>query len=264
MSPNLIDIGANLTNKAFRGDAAEVVARAQQRGVAKMIVTGVRVPASWTAYELARAYPGVLYATAGVHPHHARDCNDGTLGELRNLASRPEVLAVGECGLDYNRNFSAPAVQRTWFEKQLQLAVELKMPVFLHDRDAHADFVAILSNYRNELVRGVVHCFTGTQAMAERYLDMDLHIGITGWICDERRGHHLRDVVKIIPADRMMVETDSPYLIPRDMPDKPRSNRNEPAFLPHVLQAVAKAKGCSVQEAATQTTQTAQAFFDLP
>jgi len=263
MNPELIDIGANLTNKAFRQDAADVVARAQAAGVGRMVVTGVRVPASWTAYELARRYPGVLYATAGVHPHHARDGNASTIDELRNLATRPEVVAVGECGLDYNRNFSEPGDQRRWFEAQLELAVELGMPVFLHERDAHADFVAILSRYRPRLPRAVVHCFTGSVTVAQAYLALDLHIGITGWICDERRGHHLRDVVKLIPPGRLMLETDSPYILPRDLSPRPKSHRNEPAFLPHVLATVAAAQGRPAAEVARETTATACAFFGL-
>ncbi|HUH00733.1 MAG TPA: TatD family hydrolase, partial [Kofleriaceae bacterium] len=168
----MIDIGVNLTNKAFRADLGQVIRAATEAGVAQMIATGTRVEASWAASELARAHPGVVFSTAGVHPHHARDCNDTTIGELRSLAQRPEVVAVGECGLDYDRNFSPPADQRRWFEAQVELAAELGMPLFLHERDAHDDFVGILGRHRARVPRAVVHCFTGTAAELDAYLEL--------------------------------------------------------------------------------------------
>lgn len=257
----LIDIGANLTARAFRGDVDEVIARARAAGVGRMIVTGLTVELSWRAARLARRYPGILSSTAGIHPHNARTCNATTIAELRRLAELEEVVAIGECGLDYNRNFSPPDVQRRWFAAQLALAEELDMPVFLHDRDAHDDFVAILRQHR---VRGVVHCFTGSRRALETYLQLGLHIGITGWICDDRRGRHLRDLIRLIPEDRLMVETDAPFLLPRDLPERPlRARRNEPMYLPHVLDRVARSADRAPARLAKSTAAAASALFGL-
>jgi TatD DNase family protein len=136
--------------------------------------------------------------------------------------------------------------------------------VFLHERAAHEAFAEILARHRGRLVRAVVHCFTGEGDALARYLDLDLHVGITGWICDERRGLHLRDLVARIPSDRLMIETDAPYILPRDVRPKPSSRRNEPAFLPYVLRAVAAARGEAPEVLARTSTETARAFFGLP
>lgn len=260
---DLIDIGANLTDRTFDADRAEVLARARAVGVRRMLLTGTTLEASGVARDLAHGACG-LYSTAGVHPHHARDCDEDTLPALRTILASPRVLAVGECGLDYNRNYSPQDVQRTWFERQVELAVELQRPLFLHERDAVDDFVEILSRHRPHIVRAVIHCFTGDAAALERYLELGLHVGITGWICDERRGAHLVDLVGRIPSDRLMIETDSPYLLPRTIRPRPKSRRNEPAFLTAVLETVASARGESLERVAESTTRTAEAFFGIP
>jgi TatD DNase family protein len=198
-----------------------------------------------------------------VHPHHAKDCGPDTADELRALLRRPEVVAIGECGLDYFRNFSPPDVQRQVFEMQLTLAEECGKSVFLHQRDAHEDFMRILAAHRPHLSRAVVHCFTGDAAELHAYLALGCHIGITGWICDERRGQHLRDCVGIIPADKLMLETDAPYLIPRDLSPKPASNRNEPMYLRHIAEVVADCLGKPVSQLIQETTRNAEAFFAL-
>src|SRR5690606_19085077 len=174
-----------------------------------------------TAIELVRSDPQRFRCTAGVHPHHATELDDTSLAELAALARAPEAVAVGECGLDYYRNFSPHEAQKLAFRRQLDLAVEVGKPVFLHQRDAHEDFVAILREYRPKLAGGVAHCFTAGAEEAHAYLELDLYIGITGWICDERRGMHLREVVRQIPAERLLIETDAPYLLPRDLQPKP-------------------------------------------
>jgi TatD DNase family protein len=260
-SPSLIDIGANLGHKSFRDDLDAVLERARAAGLEKIVVTGTSERASARASEIAAGHPGFLYATAGVHPHEARSCSEQTLARLRELCRAAHTVAVGECGLDFNRDFSPRPVQERWFEAQLELAAELGMPVFLHERDAHGRFAAILKQHRPRLVAGVVHCFTGTPEQARAYLDLDLHIGITGWICDERRGHHLREVVADIPADRLMLETDAPFLLPRDLRPKPPRGRNEPSVLPHVLAAVSTARGSPAAEVATESTAAARRFF---
>ncbi|HEY3858967.1 MAG TPA: TatD family hydrolase [Gammaproteobacteria bacterium] len=258
----LVDIGANLTHDSFDADRAEVIARAHAVGVGRFVVTGSDAAHSQKALELCGAYPG-LYATAGVHPHHAKDCGPRTADELRALHRHPEVVAVGECGLDYFRNFSPPEAQRQVFEMQLALAADCRKPVFLHQRDAHKDFMRILAAHRPRLSRAVVHCFTGDAAELKDYLSLDCHIGITGWICDERRGQHLRDCVGLIAADKLMLETDAPYLIPRDLKPRPASNRNEPMYLRHIADVVAGCLGKPVSQLIQETTRNAEAFFAL-
>jgi TatD DNase family protein len=260
---SLIDIGVNLTSHQFRGDVAQVIERAMAAGVDRMIVTGTTLTASHEARELAVTRPKVLWSTAGVHPHNARELGRESLCELGALCREAQVVAVGECGLDYNRNFSPPAAQRAAFEMQLELAAELAMPVFLHERDAHDDFVAMLGNVRERLPAIVVHCFTGTRAEAEAYLDLGAHLGITGWICDERRGAHLAEVARHIPGDRLLLETDAPFLIPRDLAPRPTSRRNEPCYLPHIAAAVARHRGVPVDEVALACWNNAARVFGL-
>jgi TatD DNase family protein len=258
----LIDIGANLTHLAFHPDLPDVLSRAHDAGVTAIVITGTSVAESTSALKTSIAHPGTIYATAGVHPHHARDCDASTIPALRVLAQQPRVVAIGECGLDFNRNYSPHPDQEKWFVAQLELAIEVKKPLFLHSRDAFPRFPEILKRYR--LPKAVAHCFTGEKAELHSYLDLGLHIGITGWICDERRGAHLKELVRDIPADRLLLETDSPYLTPRDMRPQPKGRRNEPAHLPHILRAVALALGRPPEQLAEETTRNAKEFFGLP
>ena len=255
----LADIGANLTHASFREYLDAVLARARAAGVDSIVVTGTSVEESRRAAELAEAHG--LYATAGVHPHHARECDAQTIPALRELAKHPKVVAIGECGLDFNRNYSPHPDQEKWFVAQLELAAELGKPLFLHSRDAHPRFAEILRNLR--VGNAVAHCFTGEAGELRAYLDLGLHIGITGWICDERRGAHLLQLVKEIPRDRLLLETDSPYLTPRDLRPQPKARRNEPAHLPHILRAVARARGEAPEALAEATTRNAKAFFGI-
>ena len=261
---HLIDIGANLTHDSFDHDRDAVLQRARDAGVTRMVVTGASRDHSPKALALAQAHPGMLFATAGVHPHHASEYTAECDAELRALHAYSEVVAVGECGLDYFRDFSPRPAQRRAFELQLQIAVDTGKPLFLHQRDAHADFVAIMKQFEGRIGPAVVHCFTGTQEELFDCLDRDWHIGITGWLCDERRGAHLRELVPSIPADRLMVETDAPYLLPRTLQPLPKDRRNEPAFLPHIAAELARDRGQSVDSVAADTTRTAQRFFSLP
>lgn len=259
----LFDIGANLTHESFAADLEAVLQRAIDAGVVRMVVTGADENGSREALALAERFPGHLRATAGVHPHVASAASESVIDNLRALASRDAVVAVGEAGLDFNRDFSPRDVQRDLFERQLELAIELGMPVFAHERDAHGAFVEILRPLRDRLGAIVVHCFTGTAEELDAYLDLDCHIGITGWICDERRGHHMHDFIDRIPADRLMIETDSPYLLPRDLKPRPKSRRNEPSFLPHILARLASIRGDTPERLAESTTATANNFFGL-
>ena len=260
----LVDIGANLGHESFDRDREQVLARAREAGVAQIVVTGASETESATALDVARTAPGVLFSTAGVHPHHAREWRAGSAAALERLAAEPEVVAIGETGLDFNRDFSPRPDQERAFEAHLDLAAGLGMPVFLHERDAHERFLAIVSRWRARLPRAVIHCFTGDGAALDAYLDLDLHVGVTGWICDERRRLPLRGLVSRIPRDRLMIETDAPYLLPRDLAPKPKTRRNEPMYLPHVLRAVAGAAGDEPDALARSTADTARRFFGLP
>jgi TatD DNase family protein len=237
--------------------------RARHAGVIQLVVTGSTLAGSDRAIALARAHPGTLFATAGVHPHHAGELDAASLDELEQLARRPEVVAVGECGLDYFRNFAPHAAQQQAFHRQLELAQRLGKPVFLHQRDAHADFTAILREHAPQW-RGVAHCFTGGATELAGYLELGLAIGITGWICDERRGAHLAALMPQVPAGRLLLETDGPYLLPRDLKPKPVSRRNEPAYLAHIAAVVARARGESPESLARSSTAAARALFQLP
>jgi TatD DNase family protein len=258
----LIDIGANLAHDSFDEDRDTVLQRAAHAGVTQIVITGSSEENTRKAIELSAAHPGVLFATAGVHPHHAADLTPETLPAMRELARDRHVVAVGECGLDYFRDFSPRDLQRRAFAWQLEVAASTGKPVFLHQRDAHDDFIAILREHR--VTRGVAHCFTAGENERDAYLELGLHIGITGWINDERRGLHLRDVVKGIPANRLMLETDAPYLLPRDIKPAPKTRRNEPMHLPHVARAVANARAETVESISAATTATARQFFGLP
>ncbi|HUR39683.1 MAG TPA: TatD family hydrolase [Verrucomicrobiae bacterium] len=262
----LIDIGANLAHDSFSADRDAVLARARAAGVEHIVVTGSSADSSRQALELARAHPGFLTATAGLHPHHASEWSADHVALFRELAADPALVALGECGLDYFRNLSPQADQRRAFVAQLALAAELRKPLFLHQRDAHADFLPILREHRAALGGVVVHCFTDTLAALEDYLALDCHIGITGWICDERRGLALRQVVPHIPDDRLLVETDAPYLLPRSAPKQSGlpDRRNEPALLPYVVHGLAETRGQGAEHVAAITTANARRLFGIP
>ena len=259
----LIDIGCNLTHNSFDDDRAQVLDRAHEAGVVQIIVTGASADGSMAALELARDHPGELFATAGVHPHQASEFNDETDTLLRELSSQQGVVAVGETGLDYFRDFTPRDVQRDVFQRQLKIAMDTGLPLFLHMRDAHEDLHAILREVRESLNEVVVHCFTGKREELHDYLELDCHIGITGWICDERRGTHMKEFLKDIPAERLMIETDAPYLKPRNLRPRVKSHRNEPRWLPWILGTLATARDEHPEFLAQQTTANARRFFRL-
>ena len=260
----MIDIGLNLSNPQFEADRDAVVQRARDAGVEALILTGTDLAESRAAADLAQRWPGYAFSTAGVHPHDARHWAAASGDALRQLASLPQVVAIGECGLDFNRDFSPRPEQEAAFSAQLELAAELQLPVFMHCRDAHARFVALLEPWLPRLPAAVLHCFTGNGDELAECLALGLHIGITGWVCDERRGTHLHPLLKDIPGERLMLETDAPFLLPRSLRPKPKSGRNEPAFLGEVLREVALHRGQSEETLAAQTTACARAFFDMP
>lgn len=260
----LIDIGVNLTDKQFNNDREEVIERALQSGVVQMILTGASLKSSQHAFEIAKKYPKVLFSTAGIHPHDAKTFTNTTIEELEKLAQHEEVVAIGECGLDFNRMFSPQNIQEQCFEAHLHLARKLSMPLFLHERDAHERFCEIFADFRDLAEKSVVHCFTGNKDQVKKYVSMGFYIGVTGWICDERRGQDLQEAVKYIPLDRLLIETDAPYLLPRNMENKPKNRRNEPAFLPHIVHEIAKNMGVEPEVVAKQATANTRKLFNLP
>ncbi|GGD76442.1 TatD family hydrolase [Lacimicrobium alkaliphilum] len=256
---NWFDIGVNLTNSRFSKDLGEVLGRAQAGQVTEMLITGTSESQSEAALSLAEQYN--QYSTAGVHPHDASSVDKDYLHRLRDLADSPRVRAIGECGLDFNRNFSARDDQLRVFEQQLELAVELQLPVFLHERDAFSEQITLLKKYRPGLVGGVAHCFTGDREKMESYLQLDLYIGITGWLCDKKRGLDLRNAVPHLPLQRLLLETDAPFLTPKTL--RPKTSRNEPGFLPHIAEALSGLIQVPVEQLALVSTENAQRLFNI-
>ena len=259
----LIDIGANLTHDSFNDDRVQVLQRAWDEGITQMIVTGASVKGSEDSVSLA-GHHNRLFATVGIHPHHAEQTNDDVLTRFTELAQDQNVKAIGETGLDFFRDFSPREMQIRSFEQHIELAARLALPLFLHERDAYPTLSEVLKPNRDQLKDVVVHCFTGEKEALHAYLDLDCHIGITGWICDERRGIHLIDLIKDIPADRLLIETDAPYLLPRNVKPKPKSQRNEPHYLTVVCEFIAAILDVSYNEVAQRTADNAQRFFNLP
>jgi TatD DNase family protein len=263
----LIDIGVNLTNKRFDKDRTDVITRAKSLGIQHLLITGTSVTESEKALALCndyqQAYPDFLYATAGVHPHDADNVDNDYLEKLEQLAAQPFVKAIGECGLDFNRNFSAPAQQKKIFTEQVALAASLNMPLFLHQRDAFEPWFATLSPYLERIPSMVSHCFTGTADELKQCLNANMYIGITGWLCDERRGEALRNIVSSIPLNRLLIETDAPYLTPRTIRPRPKSSRNEPSYLSYIVKEIADITGIDQDEIAYQTTSNAKQVFNL-
>ncbi|WP_046005827.1 TatD family hydrolase [Pseudoalteromonas rubra] len=252
----LIDAGVNLTSTQFDTDRDAILSRAADQGVESMLLIGCDLLTSEQSLALARQHR--QYATAGVHPHDAKDVSEDFIAQMRHLAAQDEVVAIGECGLDFNRDYSPRPIQQLICGVQLELAQELDMPVYLHEREAFDTLSAMLDEFS---LRGVLHCFTGNKRALRYYLDYGLMIGLTGWLCDERRGETLRELVRYIPEDRILLETDAPFLLPRTLKPKPKSRRNEPAYLPEIARHVAELKNIPLAQLARQTTENFNALF---
>lgn len=259
-----VDIGVNLTDKAFNSDRDAVLERARQAGVSQQLLTMTSLEQAEQLLALCADHPEHLFTTAGVHPHEARHWTADSSRQLRELSSQPAVRAIGECGLDYNRDFSPRSAQLSALEEQLAAAADTGLPVFLHERDASDTLIAVLRDFRDRLSGAVVHCFTADRKALYAYLDMDLYVGITGWICDERRGTDLQGLVKDIPDNRLLLETDAPWLLPRTLSPKPKNRRNEPAFLPEVARMVADCRQQSISHLSQHTCDNARRLFQLP
>ena len=258
----MIDIGVNLTNTRFELDRDDVIERAVSHGIKGFLVTATNIEVSQQASQLCQAFPGYLYCTAGIHPHDADGVSDGYLKQLKALVANKWVKAIGECGLDFNRNYSSKQQQLGVFSEQVQLAAEVNSPLFLHQRDAFTPWFDTLSPFIGRIPAMVTHCFTGDLYQLRRCLDAGMYIGITGWLCDERRGQTLRDIVQYIPLDRLMIETDAPYLLPRTIRPKPKGSRNEPSYLPYIVQCLAEFTQHSVKEIIEQTEKNSRMVFN--
>lgn len=257
-----IDIGINLTNKQFNNEHDEIINFALATGVHYMILTGTSVRGSKESAEIAEHYQDVLFSTAGIHPHDAKSFNNESINELRKLLKQDHVVSVGECGLDFDRDFSPRPVQEKCYRAQLELSIEIDKPLFLHERAAFKRFNEITDEYLSKLPKAVVHCFTGTFQEAKTYLDKGFYLGFTGAISDTNRFKHLEEVIKYVPLDRMMIETDAPFMLPKNMP-RMQNRRNEPQFLPYVAQTIANLKKISISEVADETTEVARNFFRI-
>lgn len=257
------DIAVNLIGGNLENQANEVIQDALAVGVSPLLIIGSHLEESECAMEFAHDYLDLVYTTAGVHPHHASSWNEASAARLKSLCQSHVVKAVGECGLDYNRNYSPQDKQREAFIAQLEIAAENQLPVLMHERDAHKDFISILKAYRSKLPKMLLHCFTGNQQQLEAYIELDLYIGITGWVCDERRGQELARIVPLIPDNRIMIETDSPYLLPRSMRPKPKSSKNLPKYLPYIAGYIANLRGQNPQKFAEICYQNSLRYFNL-
>jgi len=266
---NLTDIGVNLMSPAFDNDRKEVLASAKESGVYPLVIIGNDIASSEQAVNFTKNRREKCYSTVGVHPHNAKNWDTAAainlmklISEAANDTGNSNIVAIGECGLDYYRNFSPREAQLKCFEDQLALAAEIGKPVFLHERDAFTEIFSLLNKYHSFLSGVVVHCFSGGTAELEAYLSIDCYIGITGWLCDERRGGHLIPLLKNIPADRLLFETDSPYLIPRNLPRSiKKGGRNEPCFLPHVVSFAAEILNKPFEQLAAETSANAARLF---
>ncbi|KAI4490331.1 hypothetical protein M0802_010708 [Mischocyttarus mexicanus] len=282
----IVDVGANLTNKKYSRDLDSVIQRAKDAGVQKIMVTGASIRSSKEALRLTRIYPGTLYSTAGVHPHDAKSWeNPDTLQELESIATNPECVAIGECGLDYNRDFSDPETQRNVFHKQVELACQLNKPLIIHERAAQADVLEVLSHYKNRLPPVLIHSFIGTAEEAQIYLDQGFYLGITGYLCKDKSDSGIRQLLEAgqAPLDKILVETDAPFMYPNTRASKlpvrikdaltERSmtflhryctfQRNEPCALPAIVEMVAAFMQTTPEEVALATAFNALKLFGL-
>ncbi|KAL3937325.1 MAG: hypothetical protein SGBAC_007555 [Bacillariaceae sp.] len=281
-NPAVVDIGINLTHKAFGKHWKEVVQRAIDDGVTKILLTGTSIQSSRANLAMAQEWfeetgQKNLYTTVGIHPHDAKTWKDlrspaedgessenpskSTLEEMREMLKHPLAVAVGECGLDYNRNFSSPASQVHAFKEQIQLAIQLKKPLFVHEREGHADLIKIFDEVKTddvELPPIVIHCFTGTKEEALEYIQKGFHIGFTGTICKKQRGKPLRELIPSLPLDKLMVETDAPF-----MGFKKGRRSSEPSDCVDVARKLAEALQKPFDLVATVTTRNATIFFGL-
>ncbi|XP_011260025.1 uncharacterized protein LOC105253604 [Camponotus floridanus] len=282
----IVDVGANLTNKKYSRDLDSVIQRAKDAGVQKIMVIGASIRSSKEALRLTRIYPGTLYSTAGIHPHDAKSWEDpDTLHELETIANNLECVAIGECGLDYSRDFSAPETQRAVFHKQIELACTLNKPLVIHERSAQKDVLEVLSQYKNRLPPVLIHSFIGTAEEAQIYLNQGFYLGITGYLCKDKSDSGIRQLLEggQVPLDKILVETDAPFMYPNTRASKLPAHvkdaltersmmflhryctfqRNEPCALPAIVEMVAAFMRTTPEQVALATAFNALKLFGL-
>ena len=258
----IADIACNFTSERFDKDLDDVINRAITNKITKFALICSRLNDLEKLLEIYNRFTKDMYFTIGVHPHHANEINDEYLNRLKEAIKDNNPHAIGETGLDFYRNLSTYEEQIYAFEEQIKIAIDTNKPLFLHQRDSHDDFIKILRKYSADFNKAVVHCFTGTQKQLDDYLELDCYIGVTGWICDEKRNVELRKTIKNIPLERLMIETDCPYLIPKNLHDKPKNNRNEPCNLNHIVAEIAMLMALDEENLRKETLRNTEKFFN--
>ncbi|MCH8536134.1 MAG: TatD family hydrolase [Alkalimonas sp.] len=254
------DSGVNLFSEQFAADREQVMLRAQAAGIDKQILIASDLAECQQNLHWCQQHAN-CHTTAGIHPHQAGQADTDWLQQLKSILTNHPIVAVGECGLDFNRNFSSQDAQIDVFAQQLQLAKELTLPVYLHERDAFDTQLQLLKDHA--ICHGIAHCFTGDTTQLKAYLDLGLYIGITGWLCDERRNQALVEALAYLPLDRICLETDAPFLLPRNLAPKPKSRRNEPAYLLAIANQLAQLKAIPLQQVETQCWHNSLTLFNL-
>jgi TatD DNase family protein len=257
----IADIACNFTSDRFDNDLDEVINQAIVNNITKFGLICSRLSEIDKLLEIYNRYSKDMFFTIGVHPHHANEINEEYLKKLKEVINNNNPHAIGETGLDFYRNLSTYEEQIFAFEEQIKIAIDTNKPLFLHQRDSHDDFIKILRKYSSDINKSVVHCFTGTKEQLNDYLELDCYIGVTGWICDAKRNVELRKTIKNIPLERLMIETDCPYLIPKNLDEKPKNNRNEPTYLNHIANEVAALMKKDINDIREKTYKTSLSFF---
>jgi len=256
-----IDIACNFTHESFKDNLDEVILNAELQGVEKFVLLCASLKDLDLIQIIRNKSPNKFFTSAGIHPHHANEVLEINHTNLLHKLSKIKPNAIGETGLDYFRNISPPSVQRKSFEMHIEIAKELGLPLYLHQRDSHKDFIRIIKENKDNFPKFIVHCFTGTQKELDDYLELGAYIGLTGWICDAKRNVDLRKSIRNIPLSKMMIETDCPYLIPKNLPNKPKKNINEPKYLPHIANEIAALIEVELDELKSATGNNAIQFF---
>ena len=258
----IIDIGANLTHPDLYPNIKKIIQHMSDANVTHAIIISSTLNDAHKAISIAEQFPGKFYTTVGFHPHNAKEFNHTDIKDIKALLQNKFIVAIGECGLDYYRLYSEKKDQIFCFENHINLAIDSQTPLFLHERNAHNDFYTILSSASTKLKKFVVHCFTGDKNILKKYLDLGSYIGITGWITDKARGSHLHEIIQYIPSDRLMIETDCPYLIPHNI-EKNVGKINYPHYLPYVASFVAKCLNKELDLVRQSTYKTTKEFFSI-
>jgi len=257
-----IDIACNFTHESFKENLKTVIKNAEIQKVNKFVLLCASLKDLEPIKKIQESSPEKFFISAGIHPHNAKEVLKISYQDLLKKLAFSKPHAIGETGLDYFRNISSPEIQRESFKMHIDIAKELNLPLYLHQRESHQDFIKIIKENLNNFPKFVVHCFTGTQEELDDYLDLGAYIGLTGWICDAKRNVDLRQSIKNIPLEKLMLETDCPYLIPKNLPDKPAKNINEPKYLPHIANEISKLTGVDVEELCSATHDNAVKFFN--